>query len=112
MIKAFKNVDIENLHKDFVCTITDLEELLGDDLAVTSGYRSPDHPVEAKKSKPGEHAEGKAIDVAAVGGENVLNIVRAALAVGIERIGINRHKNFIHLGGSEVRTKSIWTYNS
>lgn len=27
-------------------------------MRVTSGYRHPTHPIEAKKAKPGEHASG------------------------------------------------------
>lgn len=111
MKKAFESVDLDNLDNHFKAVLEDVEDLLGEELIVTSGYRSPDHPVEAKKSKPGEHAEGQAVDVAAVGGPKVLEIVTAAIAAGITRIGINRHKNFIHLGGSKLRTKSIWTYD-
>lgn len=111
MIKGFDNVQLEGLEASFVLQLAEVEAILKEELIITSGYRPVDHPVEAKKSKPGEHTEGLAVDVAAVGGNKVHDIVSAAIAAGIERIGINRHKNFIHLGGSKSRPKSIWTYD-
>jgi len=99
--------DLEPKMKDF---LVKLEGTIGRELVITSGYRSPDHPVEARKSKPGEHAEGLAVDVVAVGGTPVFEIVEAAIDLGCKRIGINRKSNFIHLGLSPNRVTSIWTY--
>ena len=87
-----------------------LEETLGQELVITSGYRSPDHPIEAKKRNPGEHTEGLAVDIAAVGGTPVYNLVKAAIELGCKRIGISRKSNFVHVGLSPNRVTSIWTY--
>lgn len=35
----------------------------GSPITITSGYRSDDNPHEAKKDEPGQHADGRAIDV-------------------------------------------------
>ena len=112
MQTANNNVDIENLDDGFVEVLTLLEEELGSELIVTSGYRPVDHPVEKNKSTPGEHTYGMAVDVAAIGGTAVFMIVQAAIKVGITRIGISRKSNFIHLGGGYPGSvkHTIWTY--
>ena len=79
---------------------------------LTSSYRPPEHPVEAAKDKPGEHTYGAAVDIACVGGEATLRLVKAALKVGFLRIGVSRKNNFVHLGigypGAPIMT--MWTY--
>jgi zinc D-Ala-D-Ala carboxypeptidase len=89
-----------------------LREEYGYPIKLTSTYRSPDHPIEAKKSKPGEHAYGAAVDIACVGGEATFKLVKAAIEVGFTRIGISRKSNFVHVGigypGAPETT--IWTY--
>lgn len=109
MEKANPSVNIEDLDPKMKDFVVKLEGTIGRELICTSGYRSPDHPIEAKKKKPGEHAEGLAIDVVAVGGTPVFEIVEAAIDLGCKRIGISRKSNFIHLGLSN-RVTSIWTY--
>ena len=110
MTKSNQDVNLEDLDpkmKDFILL---LEGTLGRELVCTSGYRSPDHPIEAAKKSPGEHTEGLAIDVVAIGGSPVFEIVEAAIDLGCKRIGISRKSNFIHLGLSKERVTSIWTY--
>ena len=103
-------VNLEDLAPKMKDFIVKLEGTLGRELTCTSGYRSADHPVEAKKKSPGEHTEGLAIDVVAIGGTPVFEIVEAAIDLGCKRIGISRKSNFIHLGLSPNRVTSIWTY--
>ena len=110
MIEGNKDVNIEDLDKKMKDFIVLLEGTLGHELVCTSGYRSVDHPLERNKEKPGEHTEGLAIDVAAIGGTPVFHIVEAAIDLGCKRIGISRKNNFIHLGLSPNRVTSIWTY--
>ena len=110
MTKSNQDVNLEDLDPKMKNFILLLEGTLGRELVCTSGYRGPDHPIEAAKKSPGEHAEGLAIDVVAVGGSPVFEIVEAAIDLGCKRIGISRKSNFIHLGLSPNRVTSIWTY--
>ena len=110
MKKSNLNVNLEDLDPKMIEFIAKLEKVLDRELVATSGYRSPKHPIEAKKEKPGEHAEGLAVDVIAVGGPSVYEIVSKAIKLGCKRIGISRKSNFIHLGLSPDRVNSIWTY--
>ena len=110
MIKASESINIEDLKPEMKDFLVKLEGTIGKELVVTSGYRSPEHPIEAKKSSPGEHTTGLAVDVAAIGGPAVFEIVEAAIDLGCKRIGISRKSNFIHLGLDKSRVTSIWTY--
>ena len=110
MTKSNQDVNLEDLDPKMKNFILLLEGTLGRELVCTSGYRSPDHPIEAAKKSPGEHTEGLAIDVVAIGGSPVFEIVEAAIDLGCKRIGISRKSNFIHLGLSKERVTSIWTY--
>ena len=74
MIKANDSVNIEDLDPKMKDFLVKLEGTLGRELTITSGYRSPDHPIEAKKKSPGEHSTGLAVDVAAVGGTPVFEL--------------------------------------
>lgn len=84
-------------------------------LRVTSGYRCPNHPIEAAKSGRsfGEHVLGAAVDIAC---EGVLahQLLRVASTLGVPRIGVNQKGKgrFIHLGigGPGLASPWIWTY--
>jgi len=89
-----------------------LRKEYGFPIVINSSYRSPDHPIEAAKEKPGEHAYGAAVDIRCVGGEATYLLVAAAIKCGFKRIGISRKSNFVHVGigypGAPDTT--IWTY--
>tara|TARA_B100001057_G_scaffold52552_1_gene46686 strand:+ start:412 stop:756 length:345 start_codon:yes stop_codon:yes gene_type:complete len=89
-----------------------LREVYGNPIKLTSTYRSPDHPIEAAKNSPGEHAYGAAVDIESVGGGKTFRLVKAAMEVGFTRIGVSRKKGFIHLGigYSGAPDTTLWTY--
>jgi uncharacterized protein YcbK (DUF882 family) len=82
-------------------------------MRVSSGYRAPTHPVEARKRRPGEHSMGLAADIA-VTGADALDLVHIALNMGIRRIGVQQHgaARFLHLGlgGPGLPSPMIWSY--
>ena len=104
--------EFDKMDPTLLAMLDDLRETYGYPIKLTSTYRSPEHPIEAKKSKPGEHAYGAAVDIACVGGEATFKLVKAAIDVGFTRIGISRKNNFVHVGigypGAPETT--IWTY--
>ena len=65
-----------------------------------------------RKSKPGSHADGYAVDIG-VRGEQALQVIRSAMEHGIKRIGVNQKGDgrFIHLdvdpNGSALRSGAI-----
>jgi len=104
--------EFEKMNPELLEKLDQLREAYGYPIKLTSTYRSPDHPIEAKKEKPGEHSHGAAVDIACVGGEATFKLVKAAIKVGFTRIGISRKNNFVHVGigypGAPETT--IWTY--
>jgi len=84
-------------------------------LRVTSGYRCPDHPIEAAKSKPGAHTTGLAADIGIDRGEAFL-FLSAALDENFTGIGVNQkgEGRFIHVDLIPNRVNSprptIWSY--
>ena len=94
-----------NLPKEFLIELQKLREAVDMPLTITSGYRCSEHPIEARKSTPGQHNKG-AVDIAAQG-SSAIHILKVALATGWTGIGINV-PSFIHLDRREQPT--IWKY--
>lgn len=96
----------------FMRKLLAIRKVAGFPMPITSGYRAAAHPIEASKPKPGEHAEGVAVDVG-VSGAQALRLIEVALSMGIKRIGIAQkgQGRFVHLGGSLILpSPAIWTY--
>jgi len=62
-VKHFKTSEFDCQHtgenrmeKDFLSKLDELREYCGFPFVITSGYRSPSHPLEAVKEIPGTHA--------------------------------------------------------
>ena len=104
--------EFDKMNPELLEMLDTLRENYGYPIKLTSTYRSPEHPIEARKSKPGEHAHGAAVDIACIGGEATFKLVKAAIETGFTRIGISRKNNFVHVGigypGAPETT--IWTY--
>lgn len=83
----------------------------GKAMTISSGYRHPSHPVEARKTHSnGEHTQGRCCDVICTNGADRYELITLALSHGFTRIGIA--KNFIHLGigGNGLPNRVIWEY--
>jgi uncharacterized protein YcbK (DUF882 family) len=81
-------------------------------MKVTSGYRHPTHPIEARKLRSdGEHTRGMCVDIACTDGAIRFELVQLALKHGITRIGIAN--TFVHLGlgGKGLPANVIWDYS-
>jgi len=95
--------------------LTSLREDWGQPMVVNSAYRCPNHPIEARKARPGAHASGRAVDIA-VRGEDAYKLLLVALGHGFTGIGVNQKgdSRFIHLDDlTEEDGKyrpTIWSY--
>jgi uncharacterized protein YcbK (DUF882 family) len=97
---------------EFLYILNVIREQCGFPLPVTSGYRCPKHPVEARKRRSGAHSRGLAVDIG-VRGESAHRLVEAALTQGVPRIGIQQkgEGRFIHLDiDSSMPNPTIWSY--
>ena len=91
------------MDSNFMKRIDALREELGFPFPVNSAYRCPEHPIEARKSSPGAHSTGHAIDIG-VRGEQAHTLLYAALDAGFTGIGVSQNGSsgrFIHLDDIE-----------
>jgi uncharacterized protein YcbK (DUF882 family) len=108
-------------HK-LMSTLQQIRDEFEKPMVVTSGYRDVSHPVERSKGRPGEHAIGAAADIQ-VYGRDALQLLSIALALGVNRIGINQKgdltSRYIHIGVADQLHNlpegikfmaGIWTY--
>ncbi|WP_271105111.1 D-Ala-D-Ala carboxypeptidase family metallohydrolase [Pseudomonas tohonis] len=98
----------------FMERLQQLRTAFGKPIKLSSAYRCPKHPVEAKKAAPGEHCTGKAVDIA-IRGPEAVELLRLALDLGFTRIGISQKgaARFIHLGtsaGGRFPSPALWSY--
>ena len=96
---ACKHTDICDVDPDMMDTLQLLRTDINAPITISSGYRHPTHPVEAKKDKPGTHTTGKAVDIVCYGvkAHRVLELA----ARHWHGIGVKQHgpmpERFIHL---------------
>jgi zinc D-Ala-D-Ala carboxypeptidase len=112
---ACRHTGDQGFDPGFLKTLNAIREECGFSFALSSAYRSPEHPIEARKEVKGAHTHGKAVDILA-SGENALEIIRVAQKHGIQRIGIQQKGSgrFIHLDGCTEEDgfpcPAIWSY--
>ena len=95
--------------------LQELRDSYGKPMRITSGYRCPNHPIEAAKSKPGAHASGRAVDVAVSHNEAYI-LLRLAVRMGFSGIGVQQKGDgrFLHLDDLETKDgfmrPTVWSY--
>ena len=100
---------------EFMERVSALRKQLGFPFIVTSAYRCPEHPIEARKASVGAHTTGKAIDIG-VSGLNAYKLLIGSLNAGFTGIGVQQkgEGRFIHLDNieaSEDRPRPwVWSY--
>ena len=114
MFKYFKLEDfdcqetgVNGINVEFVLKLDELREACGFPFVITSGYRSPDHPLEAVKEIPGTHAQGIAADIKITSSAQRYSIIKGALEHGFTGLGVAG--DFIHLD-TRGSVPVIWTY--
>lgn len=91
----------------FLERLDELRRRCGFPFIITSGYRDPSHPVEARKTAPGQHSKGVAADIAVKNGYQRRIIVEEALKMGFDGVGVA--KTFVHVDDRET-LPVMWTY--
>jgi len=89
-----------------------LRNSYGKPMRVTSGYRCPKHPIEAKKPAPGAHASGCACDIG-VEGDDAHRLLKFAMILGFTGIGVQQKGSgrFIHLDTLTTGVRpTVWSY--
>jgi zinc D-Ala-D-Ala carboxypeptidase len=110
---ACTHCQAEGIKPELMDKLQALRTRYGKPMRITSGYRCPQHPVEARKTAPGAHALGLAADVGVEGAE-AHQILKLAFELGFTGVGVQQKGvgRFIHLDvrNGELPTPSIWSY--
>jgi uncharacterized protein YcbK (DUF882 family) len=102
-----KHTGKNKMQPNFLEMIDRLRDACGFPFFITSGYRDATHPIEAKKAKPGTHAQGIAADIRVTNGHQAYIIQKHAYALGFT--GIAFGKGFVHVD-TRVTTPGSWRY--
>lgn len=99
---------------EFMDIVQDIRSITGIPMAVTSGYRSPEHNAASSHTKrlDGPHPDAQAIDIAA-SRTDAFEIQKAAMMKGFKGIGLKQHgdRRYLHLDAWWKRTGgTLWTY--
>jgi uncharacterized protein YcbK (DUF882 family) len=84
-----------------------LRKVSGFTFVVTSGYRSPQHPIEANKDVPGRHSQGIAADIRITDAAQRYTIIKNALALGFTGVGVAG--DFVHVDTRDADAV-MWVY--
>jgi zinc D-Ala-D-Ala carboxypeptidase len=106
-----KHTGKNEMQHEFMVKLQKLREEFNRPMVITSGFRHPTHPIEARKTHSnGEHTQGMCCDVRCLDGSTRFLLVSLAIKHGFTRIGIA--KTFLHLGlgGKGLPNNVIWEY--
>lgn len=105
-----KHTGRNRMNTEFMDKLQALRTEYGRAMIITSGYRDPSHPVEARKAVAGTHSQGIACNIAC-NGPGCYLILKLALKHGFTGIGINQKgaSRFIHLDIRKT-TPTVWSY--
>lgn len=101
----------DGVKHEFMVKLQKLRLAYGKPMRVTSGFRDATHPVEARKTSPGAHTSGQAVDVAVGPGEDVYELINMAMLHGFTGIGVSQRAGqprFVHL--DTLPRKAVWSY--
>lgn len=101
-----------SVDEDFLDRLQALRTEFGRPMVITSGYRSPEHSVEARKPTPGRHSSGIAVDVRARAAD-AWDLVELAVKFGFYGIGVSQREGrprFVHLDTRPYSERAIWSY--
>ena len=84
-----------------------LREKVNRPLSIVSAYRCAEHPVEKRKTTPGQHNKGTAFDIAVGDGSEAYEVMKHAFELGFT--GIARGNGFVHID-TRTSTPVNWIY--
>jgi zinc D-Ala-D-Ala carboxypeptidase len=103
----------DGITEDLVARLQAMRTEYGKPMRITSGYRCPQHPIEAKKAAPGAHSMGLAVDIGCEGAEAhkilALAVKHGFTGIGVQQKGTGR---FIHVDvrSGQLPTPALWSY--
>lgn len=114
---ACRHTGKEGIKKELMVALQSLRDEMDFPFIITSGYRSPEHPIEIKKEKQGTHSMGLAVDILC-SHKQAFKIISSAAKHGFTGIGVSQKgstdKRFIHLDIAGLKNgkarPTVWSY--
>jgi uncharacterized protein YcbK (DUF882 family) len=110
---ACQHCGAEGIRPELMDKLQAMRTEYGKPMTITSGYRCPQHPVEAKKATPGAHALGLAADIGVQGAE-AHAVLALAMKHGFNGIGVQQKGTgrFIHVdvATNQLPRPTVWSY--
>jgi zinc D-Ala-D-Ala carboxypeptidase len=100
------------MQPSFMAKLQQLRNAYGKPMRISSGYRCPEHPIEARKITPGAHATGLACDIA-VQGNDAYSLLKLAFGLEFTGIGVQQKGGgrFLHLDTMRDPPRpNVWSY--
>lgn len=95
------------MNPEFIHKLDILRERCGFPFVINSGYRDATHPIEARKTTPGTHAQGIAADIKVNNGTQRRKVVEEAIKLNFKGIGVAH--SFVHVDDRST-TPVMWVY--
>lgn len=109
---TFRHEGQDRLNPAFADALRGAGANMGRDLYITSGYRGPKHPVEARKRVPGQHAHRTAADISIAGmsDDEKARLVTELRQRGVKRFGTySGSPNILHVDTKDqLGDGSLW----
>lgn len=100
---------LSDMDADFMDLLDKLREKSGIPLVINCAYRSKEYDIMKNRSGNSAHTKGKAADIRCYDSQNRFKILKAAIELGINRIGIG--ENYIHIDNDLTLPQNvIWHY--
>ncbi len=104
---------IDDMNAGFLATLDKIREKAGIPLVITCAYRSVAHEKSKGRSGNSAHTKGLAVDIRCTNNSNRYKIINAAIACGINRIGIAGTYIHIDQGDQVGLPKDVsWMYDA
>lgn len=117
-LKYFKEEEFErcsppckmsDMDEELLMLLDELREKTGIPIVINSAYRSKKYDLKKGRSGNSAHTKGKAVDIRCNKSANYYKIIKVALELGINRIGLGN--GFIHLDNDKTLPQNvIWHY--
>lgn len=103
--RCVPSCSMSDMDSDFLKLLDELREKCGFPLVISCAYRSREWDLSKGRSGNSAHTKGCAVDIIYNSSSTAYAIVKNAMELGINRIGIG--KNFIHIDNDDSLPQNV-----
>jgi uncharacterized protein YcbK (DUF882 family) len=108
-LKCNPRCSMKDMNVEFMDLLDRLREIANIPIVLNCAYRNREYDLKKGRSGNSAHCKGLAVDIRCYDSTNRYKIIKAAIELGITRIGIGN--GFIHIDNDETLPQNvIWYY--